>query len=285
MRPGPAAQCLAASARRVVGPFREARSVEGAASEVSDVARSDQIHQEVRERMNRRLSRIPFVVGAAAAAIAISATAAFAVSATWSITPAGTFTASLNSGTTTSLQDLTTKVTLSCAKSKSTGSVPKAGHGLSGSGIATITKTTWGTSTVKCTGPAGSSFIAVSKNTPWKLNAVSYKSSVDGGQTVGTITAAGTGVGGSITGTVLGTPCSATFGGTKTAPAKANALYDNGSHLLAITSVTNLKVTASTCPGVTKGDKASFITSPTSTAGTAVKHGYSVSTKIHLSSP
>jgi len=234
--------------------------------------------------MNRRLSRI-FVVGGAAAALVLGTTAAFAVTATWSISPAGSFTGTLNTGTTTTLTDTTTGIQLVCKKSTAKGSVPKAGSGLSGTGIATISSTTFGTSTVKCTGPAGATLTAVSLNTPWKLNAVSYKASVDGGQTTGTITASGTGVGAKISATILGSPCTATVGGTKAAPAKANGLYDNGSHLLAITSVTNLKVLTSNCPTLNVNDKTTFVTTPASKAGTAVSHGFSVSSKIHLSSP
>ncbi len=158
-------------------------------------------------------------------------------------------------------------------------------RGLSGKGIATITSTTFGTSAKKCTGPAGSTFTAKGTNTPWKLNAVSYKASVDGGQTTGTITSSGTGVGGKLSGTVLGVSCSATFGGTTSAPAKANALYDNKSHLLAITSVSNLKVTASNCPDVNVGDGATFVTAPASKKGTKVSHGYSTSPAIKITSP
>jgi hypothetical protein len=233
--------------------------------------------------MRKHLTKVLLIGGAAAAAITLGASAA--VAATWSISPAGSFTGNLNSGTTTLLKDTTTAATLSCTKSTSTGSVPKAGHGLSGTGIATISKTTFGTSANKCTGPAGSTFTSVSLNTPWKLNAVSYKASVDGGQTTGTITASGTGVGAKITGTALGSACTATVGGTKSAPAVAHGLYDNGSHLLAITSVTSLKVLSSTCPLVNKGDSVTFVTSPASKAGTAVSHGYSVSSKIKLTSP
>lgn len=233
--------------------------------------------------MNRRLSRILFVGGAAAAVIALTAAAAFA--ATWSISPAGKFTGTLNSGATTMLEDTSTGVTLTCTASTSKGKVPKAGSGLSGKGIATITSTTFGTSAKKCTGPAGSTFTAKGTNTPWKLNAVSYKASVDGGQTTGTITSSGTGVGGKLSGTVLGVSCSATFGGTTSAPAKANALYDNKSHLLAITSVSNLKVTASNCPDVNVGDGATFVTAPASKKGTKVSHGYSTSPAIKITSP
>jgi hypothetical protein len=235
------------------------------------------------DHMRKHLTALLLSSGAAAAAIMLSASAASA--ATWSISPAGSFTGTLNTGTTTLLKDTSTGITLTCTKSTSTGSVPKAGHGLSGNGIASISKTTWGTTSSPCTGPASSTFTAVSTGTPWKLNAVSYKASVDGGQTTGTISASGTGVGGKITGTVLGVACSSTFGGTTSAPAKANGLYDNGSHLLAITSVSNLKVTASTCPDVNVGDGATFITNPASKAGTKVSHGYSVSSKLKLTSP
>jgi hypothetical protein len=233
--------------------------------------------------MNRRLNRILIVGGGAAAVIALSAQAAFA--STWTISPAGSFTGSLNSGTTTVLKDTNTGITLSCTIATAKGSVPKAGSGLSGTGIATISSTTFGTSTTPCTGPLGSTITAVSLNAPWKLNAVSYKASVDGGQTTGTITAAGTGVGAKISGVIGGVSCTATVGGTKAAPAKANGLYDNGSHLLAVTSVTGLKVLTSNCPTLTVGNGTTFTTSPASKAGTAVSHGFSISSKIHLSSP
>lgn len=233
--------------------------------------------------MRRHLTAILVSGGAAATAIMLSATAA--VAATWSVSPAGTFAGTLNTGTTTLLKDTTTGITLTCTKSTSNGNVPKAGHGLAGKGIATITKTTWGTSTTPCSGPAGSTFTASSLNTPWKLNAVSFKAGVDGGQTVGTITAAGAGVGGKLTGNVLGAACSATIGGTTGSPAVAHGLYDNGSRVLAITSVTNLKVTASTCPGVSVGDGATFITSPASKAGAKVTHGYHVNKAIKITSP
>ena len=167
----------------------------------------------------------------------------------------------------------------------SQGQRAKGRAGLSGTGIATISSTTFGTSTAKCTGPAGTTLTAVSLNTPWKLNAVSYKASVDGGQTTGTITASGTGVGAKISATILGSACTATVGGKTGAPAKANGLYDNGSHLLAITSVANLKVLTSNCPTLNVGDSTKFVTSPASKAGTKVSHGFSVSSKIHLSSP
>ena len=235
--------------------------------------------------MNKRVSRTIFVSGAAAAVIALGATAAFATTATWSISPKGNFTSSLSSGTTTTLTDTTTGITLTCTVSASDGTVPKAGSGLSGKGIATITSTTFGTSSTLCTGPAGSKFTAVGTNTPWKLNATKYKASVDGGQTTGTITAKGTGVGGKITGTVIGVNCSATLGGTTSAPAKANGLYDNGSHTLAITSVTNLKVLTSTCPDVNVGDVSTFVTAPASKAGSPVSHGYSVSPALQITSP
>jgi hypothetical protein len=235
--------------------------------------------------MNKRVSRTLFVSGVTAAVIALGTATAFAVTATWTISPKGNFTSGLNSGTTTLLTDTTTGTQLTCTVSASNGTVPKSGSGLSGKGIAKITSTTFGTSAHPCTGPAGSTFTSVGLNFPWKLNATKYNKAVDGGQTTGTITAAGTGVGGKITGTVLGVACSATLGGTTTAPAKANGLYDNGSHTLAITSVTNLKVTASTCPTVNVGDSSTFTTAPASKAGTAVTHGYVVSPALHISSP
>jgi hypothetical protein len=233
--------------------------------------------------MRKRIASIMLSGGGAALAVCLSATAASA--ATWSISPAGSFTGSLNSGTTTQLKDTTTGVVLTCTTATAKGNVPKAGSGLPGKGIATVSAATFGSSTKKCTGPAGSTFTAVGTNLPWSLNAGSYNPNVDGGQTKGTLTASGTGVGGKLTGTVLGVSCSATFGGTTAAPAIAQFLYDNTPHLLAITGVTHLKVLSSNCPDVSPGDGATFVTSPVSKAGTAVSHGYSVSPPLKITSP
>jgi hypothetical protein len=233
--------------------------------------------------MRGRLTRILFPVVAAAVTVTLSATGTLAT--TWSISPAGKFTASLNKGTSILFKDNQSGTIFLCPAAPVKGAVPKAGHGLPGKGIATINRNTWGTSTQKCNGPGGWTITAVSVDTPWKLNAVSYKASVGGGQTTGTITASGTGIGLRITGSFFGAACSMTIGGTKSAPASASFLYDNKPHLLAITSATKLKLTKSTCPTFNVGDGATFITSPASTPGKAVSHGYSVSSKIKLTSP
>jgi hypothetical protein len=233
--------------------------------------------------MRRKITKIAFSTAAAAAAIVITASAAVAI--TWSVSPGGSIKGTLNSGTTTILKDNTSGNSVTCKVSTALGSL-KSGKGLSGTGIGKITSVTFGTSTSKCTGPFSSTWTATGTATstdPWLLNATGYASSVDGGQTSGTITehdATGdTGVGGTLHGTVLGAACTAKVGGTTSSPAYAKGLYDNGSGLLAITSTSGLKVLSSNCPGLTTGDSVTFFTSPTSKAGTAVSHGYALSPK------
>jgi hypothetical protein len=233
--------------------------------------------------MRGRLTRI--LVPAAALAVTLALSAAGALATTWSISPAGKFTASPNKGTTILFTDVRSGTPFFCPAGTTKGDVPKAGHGLSGNGIATISRNTWGTSAHKCTGPAGTTCTAVSINTPWKFTPISYSAKVDGGQTTGVITASGTGTSFKISCIVLGAVCSMTTGGSKSAPARASFLYDNNPHLLAITSVSHLKLTKSNCPTYNVGDGATFITNPASKAGKAVSHGYSVSSKIHLTSP
>ena len=233
--------------------------------------------------MRGRLTRIMLI--GAAAAVTVMLSAAGALAATWSVHPAGSFTAPLNQGTMILFKDDTSGLTLACPAATAKGDVPKSGHGLAGNGIATISRNTWGTSTRVCTGPLQSMSTAVSTNTPWKFNAAGYNASVDGGQTRGTITASGAGIGFKIASSALGVACSMTIGGSKSAPASASFLYDNKSHLLAITDVTNLKVLSSNCPAVNAGDRERFITTPASKAGSSVTHGYSVSSRIHLTSP
>jgi hypothetical protein len=90
---------------------------------------------------------------------------------------------------------------------------------------------------------------------PWKLNALSYNPKVDGGQTLGTLTSSGAGVAAVLNGTIIGTPCKIVSGGTTKAPAYMNGVYDNGSGVLAVTSVSNQVVLSNDCPLVKVGDK------------------------------
>jgi hypothetical protein len=239
--------------------------------------------------MKTRLISLTATVVTAGAAIALAATSAFAsaphAKLSWSVSPGGSIKGVLNSGTTTILKDTTSGNSVTCKVSTAVGSL-KSGSGLSGSGIGKITSISWGTSTTKCTGPFSSAWTATGTATstdPWMLNATGYASSVDGGQTSGTITehdATGDiGVGATLHGTVLGAACTAVVGGTTSAPASASVLYDNTSGLLAATGTSGLKVLSSNCPGLTKGDSVTFFTSPTSKAGTAVSHGYAISPK------
>jgi hypothetical protein len=243
--------------------------------------------------MKQRLISLSVTGATAACALVLAATSAFASAprtTTWSVSPGGAIKGSLNTGTTTILKDTTSGQSISCSVAVANGST-KAGKGLPGAGLGKITTASWGTSTNPCKGPLSSTFTAVgtaSTTHPWSLNAVSYKSTVDGGQTSGTLTNTATGqvgVGATLKGTVLGATCTAVVGGTTTARASANLLYDNTSGLMAITGTVNLKVLKSNCPTISVGDKVSFTTSPTSTAGKAVSHGYALSPKQKITSP
>lgn len=221
---------------------------------------------------------------AAAMTVTLGTAAAFA-SSTWSISPAGSFTAPLNTGTEIRFAGINDANTVTCTVSTANGAVPKSGHQLSGKGIATVSGVKWGTEAATCTDLIGLGYTAVSTNGPWSFNAVTYNSTVDGGQTTGTITASGTGVGVTLNSEDLTPPCKATFGGTAAAPASLNVLYDNSSHLLAITGAKNLKVLSSNCPATTAGTSWTLFSLPTSEPGSNVSHGYDVSSKIHLTSP
>lgn len=228
--------------------------------------------------MKKRLATILLAGGAAAAVLGMSATPAIAATPTWSSTPGGAFTSKLNKGTTTVLRDLKTGSTITCTTSSANGTLKK-GHRLSGNGIGSITSVLFGTTASKCKGPFGSTWVSTGTATtksPWLLNAKSYKGSVDKGQTVGTITHSGIGVGATLSGSVLGAKCSATVGGTTRAPASANVLYDNGSGLLAVVSTVNLKILKNNCPGISVGDTVTFTTVAASKAGKTVSHGYAV---------
>jgi hypothetical protein len=240
--------------------------------------------------MRGRLTRILFP--AAAVAVTVTLSPAGALATTWSISPARKFTASLhngtslNKGTTIFFNEPATGYAFACLVASAKGDVPKAGHGLPGNGIATISSNTWGTTTQKCVAVAGvGACTAVSTNTPWKFTPVSYDPSVDGGQTTGMIATSGTGIGFRLTCIDQGGACSMTVGGTKSAPARANFLYDNKSHLLAITSVKSMHLTKTNCQTSNPGDRVWVNTYPLSKSGKAVTHGYSVSPAIKLTSP
>lgn len=237
--------------------------------------------------MKRRLISLTISGATAATALVLAATSAFASAPrlTWSVSPGGSIKGVLNSGTTTILKDTTSGNAVTCTVSTAIGSL-RAGTGLGGTGIGKLTSASWGTSTTPCKGPFSSTWTATSTATstdPWMLNALSYSSSVDSGQTKFSINekdATGdTGVGATLHGSVLGASCTAKVGGTTTALANANALYDNGSGLLAITGTANLKVLSSNCPGLSAGDSVTFTTSPASVAGSKIFHGYAISPK------
>ena len=80
----------------------------------------------------------------------------------------------------------------------------------------------------------------------------------------------------SATATLAPSPAVAPTASSGAALTLANVLYDNGSGLLAVTSTANLKILKTNCPGISTGDAVTFVTSPTSSAGKTVSHGYAV---------
>ena len=142
--------------------------------------------------MHKRLTAVLLSSGAAALAVALGASTALAADATWSVSPGGSFSFS-GSG---QVKDATTGTIAKCTSIKLSGTL-KSGHGLSGTGLGTITTASF----TGCTIATVAIKVAV-HGLPWKLNAVSFKSGV----TTGTIS------GIDLVATAPG--CSATLDGT-----------------------------------------------------------------------
>jgi MFS family permease len=138
-------------------------------------------------KMQARIGRVLLATAAAAAAVALTASQAMA--ATWTVTGGGTIHSSLSKGTTLAISVKTTTfgtITISCKTATLSGTLPN-GKGLPGTGIGHITGATFGSSSTKCTGPAGSTGTGtITKGSKWALNAVSYSSGVTAGTITGT---------------------------------------------------------------------------------------------------
>jgi hypothetical protein len=146
---------------------------------------------------------------AATAVLAFSVTPAFAAT-TYTVAPGGAYTGS--AGTTT-FTDSTTGSTLTCKSGTAAGTL-KNGAGLSGTGIGTITSTTFTT----CTGPLGITFTVKQVGT-WSLNLTAYASPISTGYISG------------IDATLSGSLCSATVTGS------ADATYSNSTGVLTLKPV------------------------------------------------
>jgi hypothetical protein len=195
---------------------------------------------------------------ALAGLLALSASAAGAatnarVAATWTVKPGGAITA--KAGTTT-LKDTNTGSVLSCTSSSGKGTA-KTGHGLSGTGIASITALSFS----NCTGPLGLTFTVKTTHFPWHLNAKTFKNGVTTGSISG------------IHATLTGPSCSAT--GATANNGTVTATYTNSSGKLATTGAGNLHIyNVSGCAGlINSGDGSSF------------KGSYAVTPKQTITSP
>jgi hypothetical protein len=199
--------------------------------------------------MRASIGRVMLATAAATAAVALTASQALA--ATWSVSGGGTFHSKLSTGTTLSITVKTATfgtITLACKTATLSGSLTN-GKGLSGTGIGHITGATFGSSTSKCTGPAGSTGTGViTTGTKWTMNAVSYSSGV----TTGTIT----GVNATVSFSDPLGSCKAVVAGT------AKDTYTNTSGLLKLTgaSLTIKSSSGSGCGGSLAGDTASLST-------------------------
>ncbi|ORT55703.1 hypothetical protein [Streptomyces sp. CB03238] len=158
------------------------------------------------------------------------------------------FSATNVSGVNAVLTNVTTGATITCSVYAATGTAVDGVYA-SGTGLATISSATFGTSATKCNGPLGSKWVSSSVQA-MKLNGVTYSAGV----TKGTLT----GVKVSLTGTSLLGTCNATIEG-----AANTGSYTNATGVLEIVpdATPALTVTSATgqCANLIKtGDKAKF---------------------------
>jgi len=144
--------------------------------------------------MRKRLTAVLLSTGAAAVAISLGASTALAADATWSVSPGGSFSFS-GSG---QVKDATTGTVAKCTSIKLSGTL-KSGHGLSGTGLGSITTASFTGCTI-----ATVAINVATNGLPWKLNASSFNAT--SGVTTGNIS------GIDLVATAPG--CSATLDGT-----------------------------------------------------------------------
>jgi hypothetical protein len=163
-----------------------------------------------------RTLRSGLVTAMAAACMAGMVAPAQADDPTWTVTPGGQ---STGTATNVTLKDMSTGSTLTCASSTAQATV-QSGSGLSGTGIATVTSSTY----TSCTGPLGLSFSVDTGTVDYQLNASSYADGV----TTGTLSG--------ITASMSGLLCSASVAGaTASTPGTVNGTYTNSTATLAVT--------------------------------------------------
>jgi hypothetical protein len=188
--------------------------------------------------MRKQLARTILVAGTIAAAMGLAVPAAMAAS-TWTVTGGTNFTSAASSGTTFTLSDTTAGLSFTCTVGTGTGTVTDESSGTK-TAIGSITASTFGSSSKKCSGPLGSTGTDTQKSgTTSTLNVSSYS----GGVTTGSIT----NIDHVMTiSSILGT-CTAEVKGT------AGITYTNSSDLLKFTTAgDSLKVTSvsGSCSGI-----------------------------------
>jgi hypothetical protein len=190
--------------------------------------------------MRKQLARTILATGTIAAAMGLAVPAAMAAG-TWTVTGGTSFTATASSGTTFTLTDTTANLSFTCTVGTGSGTVTDESSGTN-TAIGSITASTFGSSSKKCSGPLGSTGTDTQvSGTTSTLNVSSYS----GGVTTGTIT----NIDHVMTiSSILGT-CTATVKGT------AGITYTNKTDLLQFTTAgDSLKVTGTSgsCAGIVK---------------------------------
>jgi len=212
--------------------------------------------------MRKQLARTFLVAGTVIAAVGLAVPAAMAAG-TWTVTGGPNFTSS-GTGTFT-LKDTTHSATFTCHVGSAAGTVTDQTSGPSPFG--SVTSSSFGSSSNKCSGPLGSTGTSNQKSgTTAHINGTSFS----GGVTTGTIT----GVDHIFTASAFGINCTAEVKGT------AGVTYSNSTHVLTFTTAgDSLTVTSATgCAGIIQvNDNVTFTGSETVTG--------SPTNPIQISSP
>lgn len=134
--------------------------------------------RRARRAVARRLScRMAAASVMAALAVGLTAVPAFAL--TWTVHPGGPFTGTATPGS-TAITDSTTSSTVTCNRSKITGSL-LSGNQSTGHHIATITGATF----TGCTATTFGAATVTAAGLPWFVNAVGYASPITHGRVTG----------------------------------------------------------------------------------------------------
>jgi len=194
--------------------------------------------------MRKQLARTLLAAGTVTAVLSLTVPAAMAAG-TWTVTGGPNFTSAASSGTTFTLNDTTKNLSFSCTVGTGTGKVTDQSMSTN-TAIGSITASTFGSSSHKCSGAFGSTGTSSQKaSTTMTLNAGSFS----GGVTTGTVTNVDHILSVS---SILGN-CTAEVKGT------AGVTYTNSSSLLKFTTAgDSLKITSTTCSFLGVNDVVTF---------------------------